>query len=223
MTPRSQVVGQTPGHAVHVVLHGRLDRNTQFVEAGDRRQEGLVGILARELRHVEEHGRHFDLAVLHEAQEALDLLGGTDAQPLAHGPRGLARPAELRVVGIVGRRLAVLDGVVDIAQVLGEDLGLRLRIADVGVGVLHEIDRPALGRKDLRLDRTVAVRRLEREAHPAAVIPLGNADLHAVQTRGEFQFTAGLAVVAPCRLAGFCIPVGDVERHGWSSSSCVRP
>lgn len=89
-----------------------------------------------------------------------------------------------------------------------------LRIADVGMGVLHEVNRPALGRKDLRLDRTVAVRRPEREAHPAAVIPLGDTDLHAVQARGELQFATRFSVVAPRRLAGLRVPVGDVERYG---------
>ncbi len=65
---------------------------------------------------------------------------GTYAQPFAYGPRGSACPAELRVVRVVGRQVAVFHGIVDIAQVLGEYFGLRFGIADVRVRVLHQVD-----------------------------------------------------------------------------------
>ena len=209
-----QVVGQAPRHAVHVVLHGRLDRDAQFVEPGDRLEEGLVGVLAREFRHVEEHRGHLDLSVLHVVQELVDLLLRTDAQPFAHGPRGLARPAELRVVGVILRCLAVLQGVVDVAQVLGQDLRLGFRVADVGVGVLYEVDRPALRGKDLRVEGLPVAVRLQGEGHLPAVVSLGNAHLQAVQARGEAQLAARFPVVAPRRFPRLGVPVRDVQHDG---------
>ena len=120
-----QVIRQAPCDAVHVVLHGCFDRQPQFPESGHVLEERLVIVLARQLGHVEEHGRHLDLPCLDVPDEFVHLCLGTYAQPFAYGPRSFACPAELRVVRVAGRQVAVFHGIVDIAQVLGEYFGLR--------------------------------------------------------------------------------------------------
>ena len=176
-----QVIRQAPCDAVHVVLHGCFDRQPQFPESGHGLEERLVIILARQLGHVEEHGRHLDLPCLDVPDEFVHLCLGTYAQPFAYGPRGFACPAELRVVRVVGRQVAVFHGIVDIAQVLGEYFGLRFGIADVRVRVLHQVDGVFVRRGDFHRRRQgFPAVGMHFEIHRAAFVPFGNVDLDGV-------------------------------------------
>ena len=102
---------------------------------------------------------------------------GRPLEVFAHGPGGLAGPAEAGVIGQAVGQVAVIEGVINVAQVLGENLRLGPGVADVGVGVLGQIHRPLARRlkgewpEDLPLARHFDLRRhRERDANGRNVV-----------------------------------------------------
>ena len=141
-------VRQAPGHAIDVVLHCSLNRNTKFLETPQRLQVGPVIPFSGKLGHIEIHRGYFDTALPNIVQEALHLLFGAYPEPFIHRPRCLAGPAETGIIRIRSRGIAIIQGIVDVTQMLGQYFGLWFGISYIRVHVLHEIDShlPGLGR-----------------------------------------------------------------------------
>ena len=97
------------------------------------------------LGHVDEQAGDFDAPFADALLEPGDLGGGADAEVLAHGPGGFAGPAEAGVIRQAVGQVAVIEGVINVAQVLGEYLRLGPGVADVGVGVLGQIHASICG------------------------------------------------------------------------------
>ena len=141
-------VRQTPGHAIDIVLHCSLDRYAKLLEPLQRLQVPSVIALPRKFGHIEKHCGNLYTALPYIFQKAFYLLLGTYPEPFIHRPRCLAGPAETGIVGIRRRGVAIIQGIVYIAEMLAEYFGLRFCVAYIRMHVLHQIDchLPGLGR-----------------------------------------------------------------------------
>ena len=82
-------VGQAPGDAVHIVLHGGRHRESLLPEAEQRAQRAGQNILVSYLREVEGLGRDLDPALIDPLFKAADLGSGPDLEVFVHGLGGL--------------------------------------------------------------------------------------------------------------------------------------
>jgi hypothetical protein len=155
-------VVEAPADAVDVVLHGRPDLEASLAEPAERLERGGQGRLVGQLVEVEVHAGDLDAALGGPLPQALDLGRGAAPEVLVHGPRGLAGPAELGLVGVAVGEVAIVQGVVDEPEVLGQDLGLGPGVADVGVGVLDEVHAPRPDRAQFDVSRPGPSGDLER-------------------------------------------------------------
>ena len=140
----AEVIGQAPAGAVDVVLHGGADGDAELVL-----QSRATGGPARPAQFSVAISDMFrsspQISMRPSATRCLSraiCFGGPALEVFAHGPGGLAGPAEPGVVRVAVGQVAVIQGVVDVAQVLGQNLRLRPGVADVGVGVLGEVHCP---------------------------------------------------------------------------------
>ena len=135
-------LAEAPANTVHVVLHRQLRPHTQVAELLQGSQRSSQGLLVGQLIEVEVHGRQFNTSLLHPLLQALDLCRRAAFQILADRPGRLTGPAKLSRLRIIVRQVAIVQRIVDVAQLLLQDLHLRAGIADVGMRMLHEIHLP---------------------------------------------------------------------------------
>ena len=141
-----EVIRQAPAGAVDIVLHGRAHRDAEFFsDRAHGTDQGGEGILRGHFGHVQEQAANLDAPFADALPEPGDLGGGADAEVLAHGPGSLAGPAEAGVIRQAVGQVAVIEGVINVAQMFGEYLRLGPGVANVGVGVLGQIHCPLAG------------------------------------------------------------------------------
>ena len=76
-----------------------------------------------------------------DVDERLPVVGGCLLQVALDRPEPLDVPLEPRLGRIRGRGAAELDGIAQVLPLLALDLGLRIRVADVHVGVGQQMER----------------------------------------------------------------------------------
>jgi hypothetical protein len=147
-------VGQAHHLAGHVRLHGGGDVDAVPVaQRGHGAQQFVQFVGGAGLGvQVERHGRQLDASLAHPVQEALHLAAWPVGLPVLEGVESLDGPAEpgrLRpVVGVA----AQFEERVQVGAALGHHPALRVGVADVQVGVLHQVERPVALRPDLEGD-----------------------------------------------------------------------
>jgi len=146
----SEELGKAPAEAVDVVVHRRLERKAVGAAEVDGFRHGPDELLGAErIRELEEEAGKLDAAGAEQGQELAGLRFGAAPEIVLERPGNLDVPAELRLLGIAVRGLAELDDGIEIIEVVLGHPGLEIGVADVGMGMRKEIDRPLA----LRLDR----------------------------------------------------------------------
>ena len=81
-----KIVVETPGNAVHIVLHGGFDIQTEVPEPAQGPQRGGQSLFVGQFIEIEIHAGDFDPALAHPFQQAFDLGGGAASQVFVHRP-----------------------------------------------------------------------------------------------------------------------------------------
>lgn len=147
-------VGQAHHLAGHVRLHGRGDVDAVPVtQLGHRAQQFVQFVGGAGLGvQVERHGRQFDASLAYPVQEALHLAAGPVGPPVLEGVEALDGPAETSRLRPVVGVAAQFEERVEVGAALGHHPALRVGVADVQVGVLHQVQRPVALRPGLEGD-----------------------------------------------------------------------
>jgi hypothetical protein len=140
--------------AGHVGLHGCADVDAVPVAQVQHGAEEFVQFVggAGLRMEVERHRREFDAAFAHPVEKAVDLAARAVGLPVLEGVEALNGPPEPSgfrpVVGVV----AQLEQRVEVGAMLGHHPPLRVGVADVEVGVLHQVERPMTLRARLEVE-----------------------------------------------------------------------
>ena len=188
-----EILAEAPTDAVHVVLHRHLGTHPLLAELLNGIERGRQSLLVRQLIEIQVHRRQFDASFLHSLLQPLDLLRRTALQVLAHRPSDLARPAELREIGIIVCRVAIIQRVIDIPQVLRQDFHLRTGITNVRMRMLHHIHLPMANRLDRHRRLLALFSASQRQRQPCRCAHLWNLEQEHVLARHYFLFPATLA------------------------------
>ena len=135
-------IGKEPGHAVDVVLHRRFDMKAELVAQRPQRIEAAVHLLdIEQRRHVVLHCRRYRCGLARASGGSGRSRPCWPAQVPEERAGGLDSPAILRFGRIGVGRLDQVERLADELAVLAQRQLLIVGEADIGVGVVADVDR----------------------------------------------------------------------------------
>ncbi len=113
-----------PCNAVHIVLHGHFRLKFIFFKKFQRLQRCCKHLFFGQFIKIEIHRCNFDPSFLNPFFQSPDLFGRATFQKFIHCPGCFASPAEFCGIRIIVGGIAVIQCIVDVSQVFGQDFGL---------------------------------------------------------------------------------------------------
>ena len=125
------------GQTVDVGAHGGVQRDARLGKPfPPGRQAAGKDAAVQQVGEVQVVGRKAQPPLRGQRKKLLLLLGGGGAEEFLHAVQRFAVPAEIRV-GIV---LHQAQGAADVVHLQGDDVLLQIGVANVGVGVMHDVN-----------------------------------------------------------------------------------
>ena len=137
---------EAPTDTVHIVLHSDFRFHSSFTESLQRVKGGGQCLFVGQFVEVQIHGSQFDASFGYPLFQAGDLFGRAAFQVFANGPGDFAGPAKLGKVGVIIGSIAIVERIVDVAEMFCQDFSLRTGVTDIGMRMLHHIHLPVTDR-----------------------------------------------------------------------------
>ena len=125
-----------------------------------------------------------DPSFLDSPDKFLDLFRCCGLQESLDRERRLADPFELRAFRVIVRLFAEVENLSNVIAVPLEDFGLEMRVADVGVRVLDDIDFPLPRGSDRHLGFRFASVRLQLKGCGGWLLGIGQLELVGAPAKG---------------------------------------
>ena len=137
---------EAPTDTVHIVLHSDFRFHSCFTEGLQRVEGGGQCLFVGQFVEVQIHGSQFDASFGYPLFQAGDLFGRAAFQVFADSPGDFAGPAKLGKVGVIIGSVAIVERIVDVAEMFCQDFSLRTGVTNIGMRMLHHIHLPVTDR-----------------------------------------------------------------------------